>query len=94
MNNEKLRIGAFNMSTNEQNFFSRAELSDLFRVTTQTLIRWEKAGLLTSVHLHSGSVRYTRQEVDRFILAQTEAKPTKRKNPKPETCQEYIAGKA
>ena len=67
------------MSNNEQNFFSRAELSDLFRVTTQTLIRWEKAGLLTAIHLHSGSLRYTRQEVDRFILAQTIARPTKGK---------------
>lgn len=65
------------MKQNEQAFFSRAELAELFRVTQQSIIRWEKAGLLTSVHLCSGAVRYSREEVDAFISRQTAARPTK-----------------
>jgi predicted DNA-binding transcriptional regulator AlpA len=77
MNAEKFVTGVFAMKQNEQAFFSRAELAELFRVTQQSIIRWEKAGLLTSVHLCSGAVRYSRQEVDAFIARQTAARPTK-----------------
>jgi hypothetical protein len=91
---ESLHKGVFTMTQNNDAFFSRRDLSEMFKVTTQTIIRWEQAGLLTSVHLHSGAVRYRRSEVDRFIARQTEARPTKRKrgnlNPKPETCEEYF----
>ena len=67
------------MNSTQQAFYSRAELSSMFRVTTQTVIRWEQAGLLTSVHFASGSVRYSRQSVEQFIAQQTEARPTKGK---------------
>lgn len=75
------------MKQNEQAFFSRAELAEMFRVTPQTVIRWQLAGLLTAIHLCSGSVRYSREEVDRFIAAQTEAKPTKRRTAYAEQAQ-------
>lgn len=67
------------MNKSEQILFSRRELADRFRVTQQTIIRWEKAGLLNSWHLCSGTVRYTKDEVDRFIAQQIEARPTKRR---------------
>jgi DeoR/GlpR family transcriptional regulator of sugar metabolism len=80
INRESLKNGVFYMThNNAQSFYSRAELAELFRVSAQTVIRWEQAGLLTAVHLCSGSVRYSREEVDRFIAAQTEARPTKRR---------------
>jgi predicted DNA-binding transcriptional regulator AlpA len=77
---ESLNTGVFSMSNNEQAFFSRAELAEMFRVTAQSIIRWEQAGLLSSVHLCSGAVRYSRAEVDRFIAQQIETRPTKRRN--------------
>jgi len=78
IHNENLVSGVFSMKQSEQAFYSRRELAEMFRVTPQSIIRWEQAGLLTAVHLCSGSVRYSRAEVDRFIAQQTEARPTKR----------------
>jgi predicted DNA-binding transcriptional regulator AlpA len=80
IHNESLNTGVFNMSNSEQAFYSRRELAAMFRVTPQSIIRWEQAGLLSSVHLCSGAVRYSRAEVDRFIAQQTDARPTKRRN--------------
>jgi predicted DNA-binding transcriptional regulator AlpA len=77
---ESLNTGVFNMSNSEQAFYSRRELATMFRVTPQSIIRWEQAGLLSSVHLCSGAVRYSRTEVDAFIQRQTAARPTKRRN--------------
>ena len=77
MNQEKLANGATNMIHVNEEFMTRGDLAELFKVTQQTVIRWEAAGLLTSIHLGSGAVRYSRSEVSAFIARQTAARPTK-----------------
>jgi predicted site-specific integrase-resolvase len=74
---EQLANGVFNMTINDQEFFTRGELAKLFRVTQQTVIRWEAAGLLKSIHLGSGAVRYSRSEVTAFLSRQSTARPTR-----------------
>lgn len=66
------------MTTSDKEFYSRRDLATMFGVSSKTIINWQLAGLLTAVHLFSGSVRYSRAEVDAFIQRQTEARPTKR----------------
>jgi hypothetical protein len=76
---EGLKTGVFSMTTSDKEFFSRRDLAGMFGVSSKTIINWQLAGLLTAVHLFSGSVRYSRAEVERFISAQTEASATRRK---------------
>ena len=49
----------------------------MFRVTTQSVIRWELSGQLTAIHFASGCVRFSRASVEQFIQAQTATRPTK-----------------
>jgi predicted DNA-binding transcriptional regulator AlpA len=76
---EGLTTGVFHMKQSEKEFFSRRDLATMFGVSSKTIINWQSAGLLTAVHLASGSVRYGREEIERFIAAQTAAKPTRRR---------------
>jgi hypothetical protein len=76
---EGLKTGVFSMTTSDKEFFSRRDLAAMFGVSSKTIINWQLACLLTAVHLFSGSVRYSRAEVNAFITRQTEARPTKRR---------------
>jgi len=68
------------MTTSDKEFYSTRDLAAMFGVSSKTIINWQLAGLLTAVHLFSGSVRYSRAEVNAFITRQTEARPTKRRH--------------
>jgi excisionase family DNA binding protein len=60
------------MSDNTQEYFTRRELAQLFRVSPRTVIRWEQSGALASIQLGPNAVRYTRSTVSRFIAQQSE----------------------
>ena len=42
---------------------TRAEVADLYRVSTDTVARWEKRGYLTPIKLPGGLVRYRAEQV-------------------------------
>jgi predicted DNA-binding transcriptional regulator AlpA len=48
-------------------FLSRRQIATLLGVSTETIKRRDKSGLLKSVRLNSRLIRYPRAEVDRMI---------------------------
>lgn len=54
------------MVNNNDEFYSRRDLQQMFKVSEPTIIRWEHSGKLPAVRLGS-RVRYRRADVDRFI---------------------------
>jgi excisionase family DNA binding protein len=66
MRNFNLHEGAINMSTTRDEFFSRRDLMQIFKVSEPTIIRWEQAGKLPALRLGS-RVRYRRVDVEAFI---------------------------
>lgn len=55
---------------------TRAEVAAIFRVTEQTVMRWDIAGKLRSVRTWSGELRYRQSEVR--ALLQCNAVPRQR----------------
>ena len=54
------------MTTISDALLTRKELAQIFKVTPQTIVRWEHAGMFPALHLGS-RVRYRRQDVEAFI---------------------------
>jgi DNA-binding transcriptional regulator YiaG len=50
-----------------QIFFSRLQVAVMLDVSTETIKRWERAGVLKSVRFNSRVVRYRREDVERMI---------------------------
>ena len=69
MNELKRRNGAFAMkSTNPaQQFFSIRELTIMFSVSRQTILRWIAKGELSFVRVGLGHVRIPREAIDDLI---------------------------
>ncbi len=47
----------------ETKLLTRKETADFFKVTSQTIINWERDGIITSVDI-GGVIRYKRDEVE------------------------------
>lgn len=55
----------------EKKWFSRKEAAAMLKISTQTLIRWEKEGHIKAfVHPINRYRKYSREEVDRLLKAQ------------------------
>lgn len=55
--------------------FSRKEVADLLNVSTRTVARWELTGVLKPIRLSRRAVRYSPQEIQRFVAdGQTQSK--------------------
>jgi hypothetical protein len=77
MRNEKLYLGAQNMSTVTDELLTRKDVSRIFKVSIPSVIRWEAAGRLPAVRFGAGTVRYQRSAVEDLIansLSRTESK--------------------
>ena len=61
-----LHFGKENMTTVSDALLTRADLAQIFRVTQQTIVLWEKAKMFPALRLGT-RVRYRRQDVDAFI---------------------------
>lgn len=63
------------MLQNEPAVLTKQETADLLRVSLRTLERWREAGVLVPIPLGHGvrSVRYRREDVERFIGRSDEA---------------------
>ena len=61
-----LHYGKENTNTVTDELLTRKDLAQIFRVTEQTIVLWEKAKMFAALRLGT-RVRYRRQDVDRFI---------------------------
>jgi len=66
MRRRQIHEGAISMTTVSDALLTRKDLVQIFKVTPQTIIRWEHAGMFPALHLGS-RVRYRRQDVEAFI---------------------------
>jgi excisionase family DNA binding protein len=55
------------MNTITNELMTRAQVAQLFQVSSHSIIRLENAGKLPAVRLGAGSVRYRRTDVEKFI---------------------------
>lgn len=61
------RNGVKNMTDITKQYFSRRDLAEMFGVTTQAILNWEKGGRLTPIKLGPQTVRYSRANVEALI---------------------------
>jgi len=52
-------------------FFTPKEIAQMFKVDTKTVYRWIKSGKLKAVILSRGTLRITKEEIDRLLKTQT-----------------------
>jgi excisionase family DNA binding protein len=45
------------------------EVADLLGVSTETVLRWTRAGKLPAIRLPGGAIRYQRDELDQWLAA-------------------------
>lgn len=60
-------------------FFRIQEVAKALKVTVRTLYGWNKAGKITFTQFGKGSLRISREELERFIAAGTPAPEDKGK---------------
>ena len=61
-----LHEGAVSMTAVSDELLTRKDLAQIFKVTEQTVVLWEKAKMFPALRLGS-RVRYRRADVDGFI---------------------------
>lgn len=60
------------VTTNDaKQLLSRQEVADILTVSTRTIARWERKGLLSPIRLSSRIIRYSREEVDALLAEAT-----------------------
>jgi len=57
----------YNMNNNIPSLLSLQQAAEILDVHPVTLVRWEKEGKISLVHLGPRSIRITQDEVTRFI---------------------------
>jgi excisionase family DNA binding protein len=63
------------MALTQDELLTRNQLAEIFKVTPQTVVRWEHAGMFPALHLGS-RVRYRRQDVEAFVTRAQRSRPT------------------
>jgi len=51
--------------------FTPKEVAEMFKVDTKTVYRWVKSGRLKAIVLPGGTLRITKEEIDRLLKRQT-----------------------
>lgn len=54
-------------------YYTIQEVAKALKITVRTLYGWNKAGKITFTKIGEGSVRISREELERFIAAGTSA---------------------
>jgi excisionase family DNA binding protein len=67
MRAEKIHKGIENMPTITESLLTRKQVAAIFQVSPPTIIRLENERKLPAVRLGAGSVRYRREDVEKFI---------------------------
>jgi excisionase family DNA binding protein len=67
MRAEKIHKGIESMPTITELLLTRKQVAAIFQVSPPTIIRLENEGKLPAVRLGAGSVRYRREDVEKFI---------------------------
>ena len=69
-----------NITINKDDYYTTAEVLNIFKIDSQTLYRWRKSGKIKSVHISSRKIMYEKESVNKLLGIKPTEEKNKRKN--------------
>ena len=69
-----------NITINKDDYYTTAEVLNIFKIDSQTLYRWRKSGKIKSVHISSRKIMYEKESVNKLLGIKSTEEKNKRKN--------------
>ena len=69
-----------NITVNKDDYYTTAEVLNIFKIDSQTLYRWRKSGKIKSVHISSRKIMYEKESVNKLLGIKSIEEKNKRKN--------------
>lgn len=69
-----------NTTVNKDDYYTTAEVLNIFKIDSQTLYRWRKSGKIKSVHISSRKIMYEKESVNELLGIKSAEEKNKRKN--------------
>lgn len=69
-----------NITINKDDYYTTAEVLNIFKIDSQTLYRWRKSGKIKSVHISSRKIMYEKESVNKLLGIKPIEEKNKRKN--------------
>ena len=69
-----------NIIINKDDYYTTAEVLNIFKIDSQTLYRWRKSGKIKSVHISSRKIMYEKESVNKLLGIKSTKEKNKRKN--------------
>lgn len=69
-----------NITINRDDYYTTAEVLNIFKIDSQTLYRWRKSGKIKSVHISSRKIMYEKESVNKLLGIKSIEEKNKRKN--------------
>lgn len=69
-----------NITINKDDYYTTAEVLNIFKIDSQTLYRWRKSGKIKSVHISSRKIMYEKESVNKLLGIKSIEEKNKRKN--------------